>query len=74
MTDQENIHIEQFNGRRYVRETPEIIRQRREAAERHVASGKSYKYAWKLAFSEVPRTYIEDSDEDLLSKGSVRDH
>lgn len=81
MSSDDKTHTEKYNGRRYIRESPETIRARREACEKHMTEKKSYKNAWRLAFLEVPRVYIDEapiiqnqSDEDLLSKGTVRTH
>lgn len=72
MTDSKLITLTncpKYPGRKFQRESANLIAKRSSAADNHMAEGKSYKHAWYLAFQEFPRTY---SDEDFLAKGNLR--
>lgn len=50
-------HSPKYNGP-YIAEDPEVITARKALADFHVSQGKSFKYAWWLAFQQFPRERI----------------
>lgn len=60
-----------YEGKPYPREDPEVITARKALADFHISQGKTFKYAWWLAFNQYPRDYLPEGTEGTLKSPLV---